>query len=93
MYNSVQFIVSLGCWFGDPFNEDMRVWIPGVSKAKLEAVDSQSDANSLAGALLYLLFTRNEIEKGNATPPKTTGIMVLDDNRLHAIGCKYHDLP
>ena len=37
-------------------------------KGKLEPVYSQSDAKSLAGTLLYLLFTRNEIEKGIYLP-------------------------
>ena len=50
-------------------------------QAQLEAVDSQPKAPSLAGSLAHLLFTAEEMATQNATPARTTGIKLLDDQR------------
>ena len=80
---------TAGCYFGDPANSDLRVWMPNITRARLEAVDSQPDAPSLAGSLAHLLFTAEEMVTQNATPARTPGIKLLDDQHLNAIRGAY----
>ena len=70
---------TAGCYFGDPANPDLRVWMPNITRAWLETVDSQPDAPSLAGSLAHLLFTTEKMATQNATPTRTPGIKLLDD--------------
>ena len=51
----------------------------GCPTSRLEAVDSQPDAPSLAGSLAHLLFTAEKMATQNATPTRTPGIKLLDD--------------
>lgn len=75
----------IGCYFGDPANSEMRVWVEGVSPSRLEAAETCSDAYALAGALLHLLFTPQELASSNATKARTDGIILLNDRKLNAI--------
>ena len=85
----IAYIHTAGCYFGDAANPDLRVWMANISRARLEAVDSLSDAPSLAGSLAHLLFTAEEMATQNATPARTPGIKLLDDLRLNAIRGAY----
>ena len=74
--------ILLGCYFGDP--KKVKVWINGIRKHQLAAVDCK-DEGKLAQALLELLFTKTELSIGNATTPRRNNITKLDAVRLNAI--------
>ena len=59
--------------------------MPAISTGQLDAVDCQTDPQSLAGSLCHLLFTAAEMGGSNVTPARTSGISLLDPLRLNAI--------
>lgn len=83
--NNVLFCI--GCWFGDPNTDqyELKVWISSVSEADLRAVDCQLRARDLCRKLTEVLFSEEELKNGNATEARTSGVKLLDSNRLYAI--------
>ena len=80
-----------GAIFGDPNGQEglQRVCLPHFTQNQVtEIVRKHDSAEKLAGGLLFLLFSVNELAGGNCTKPIREDINQLDGNRLWAIKCK-----
>ena len=87
----VLIVLVTGAIFGDPNGQEglQRVCLPNVTQSQVtEIVRKHDTAEKLAGGLLFLLFSVNELASGNCTKPIREDIAQLDGNRLWAIKCK-----
>ena len=61
------------------------MWIAGIKQKDLKAVDCQLRVTDLCRKLVDLLFNEEELQLGNATEARTSGITLLDSQKLYAI--------
>ncbi len=67
--------------------EKKRVLVPGVQRERIKFAEGISGtADKLALNLLTVLFTNEELRRGNCTTHKRADLIVL---RLNAIRCKF----
>ncbi len=71
--------------------EKKRVLVPGVEQERIKFAEGISGtADKLALNLLTVLFTNEELRRGNCTTPRRADIVVLDDSKCNAIRCTFH---
>lgn len=83
--------LATGAILGDPNGKEglQRVILTNLTQAQVTEIDRNHDtAEKLAGGLLLLLFSLDELASGNCTKPIRDDIKQLDGNRLWAIKCK-----
>ena len=79
-----------GAVLGDPVGSShQKVILPQFTQAQILDIERKNDApEKLAIGLLQLLFTTEELSRGNCTKPVRGDIQQLDSERLWAIRCK-----
>ena len=87
IYTCILHVGGAGCWFGEykSENNDVKVWVPGITEVALRGVDCQLRCKDLCRKLVELVFTEEELRQGNATEARTPGVSLLDQTRLYAI--------
>ena len=91
MYSAFNCIYVAGAVFGDIKGEEgvRKVTLDNLTQTQVTEISRRNDsAEKLAAGLLLLLFTKDELGKGNCTKPQRPDIHQLDHNRLWAIKCK-----
>ena len=62
--------------------------MPGITKEQLTVADCGTTPADLTNKLTDLLFSKEELASGNATPARTAGISILSEMKLNAIRSK-----
>ena len=57
----------------------------GYRQSDLRVVDCQLHVKDLCRKLVELLFTEDDLRRGNATEARTAGVQLLEANKLYAI--------
>ena len=76
--------------FGNPKGQEglQRVTLSSFSQAQVREVERRNETvEKLAKGLLQLLFTNDELARGNCTKPTRPDITRLDSERMWAIKC------
>ena len=91
VYQFITFPLAAGAVFGNPKgNVRQKVVLHNFTQAQvLNTERKTSTQEQLAVSLLQLLFTTEELSKGNCTKPVREDILQLDSERLWAIKCKF----
>ena len=61
------------------------MWVEDVEPSQLAAADAETNLGKLAQALLELIFPHDVLASGCVTQPHKSGIVTLDQEKLHAI--------
>ena len=74
--------------FGFPHILSLQVVVPGVMNDQLLAADCGTTPAELTNKLADLLFSKEELVAGNATPARTAGVSLLSEAKMNAIRSK-----
>ena len=73
-------------WLGNPLDITKRVEIPGLTREMLSTAENAGTTpEALAVQLLTAIFTDEELQTGNCTKPRKSGIVQLDQVKIKAI--------
>ena len=77
-------------WLGDPKDEDARVAVDITAEELSKAENLGTTPKKLALQLLFAIFSREELSKGNLTIPRKSGVVLLNQTKVKAIRGKLY---
>lgn len=78
-------ILADGIWLGNPRDEGERVAVDITPEELSRAENMGTTPEKLGIQLLFVLFTKEQLSKGNPTKPRKPGIQLLDQTKIKAI--------